>query len=117
VPEVVYRLLGNGVILTAVYLFFLASIFVHGLFLFDESPKTKVLTLVFGFVVLGITVVMLCTAGHLNDALSWLCIRISAWVGRTSSIFGASLGSILLMARAEYTFGLLNFYAHTGGKK
>jgi amino acid permease len=58
VPEVVSRLLGNPFILAVVFLFFLISIFIHGLFLF-ESPLTRILTLVIGSVVLAITIVML----------------------------------------------------------
>lgn len=58
IPGVVYRLLGNPLILTGVYLFFLSIIFAYGLFIFD-TPVTRIFTLLVGCVVLGVTVLML----------------------------------------------------------
>jgi hypothetical protein len=58
VPGVVYRLLGSPVVLVVIYLFFLATIFVHGLFLW-EAPLERITALVVGLVVLAVTIMVL----------------------------------------------------------
>jgi len=58
VPGVVYRLLGNPLLLGFVYLFFLAIIFLHGLWIFQE-PFTRILAILVGLVVFGVTIAML----------------------------------------------------------
>jgi hypothetical protein len=58
VPGVVYRLLGNSLVLTALYLFFLIVILVHGLFIW-ETVVTRLIAVLVGGGVLGGTIMML----------------------------------------------------------
>lgn len=57
-PGLVSRLVGNPILLTAIYLFFLATIFTHGLFIW-EDPIPRILAIGIGIWVLGVTVRML----------------------------------------------------------
>jgi hypothetical protein len=57
-PGLVSRLVGNPILLTAIYLFFLATIFTHGLFIW-EDPLPRILAIGIGIWVLGVTVRML----------------------------------------------------------
>lgn len=54
VPATVYGLLGNPVLLLAIYIFFVASIFVHGLVIWDDLPQRAGALLV-GVVILSVT--------------------------------------------------------------
>lgn len=56
-PGVVYRFLGNPIVLGALYLFFVGSIFLYGLFIFQDAI-TQVLLVGMGLVVVGVTIVM-----------------------------------------------------------
>jgi hypothetical protein len=58
VPGVVYRLAGNRVLLAAAYLFFLGSIFVYGLFIWETAVE-RLITLLTGTAILAVTVLML----------------------------------------------------------
>lgn len=58
VPGLVSRLLGNRVLMTGTYMFFLAGIFVHGLFIWQE-PLLRIFAVLFGLLVLGVTMVIL----------------------------------------------------------
>jgi len=58
VPDVVYRQLGNRVLLAVVYLFFLSSIFVYGLFI-AETAAERLLTLFTGTAISVVTALML----------------------------------------------------------
>lgn len=57
-PGVVYRLLGHPIMLTLIYLFFLAIILLHGLVIW-QNPVTRAAALLVVMVVAGGTVVML----------------------------------------------------------
>jgi hypothetical protein len=58
VPSVVYRFLGNRILLAAIYLFFLASVFAHGLFIW-QTPLLRAFALIFGGFVLAVTLLVL----------------------------------------------------------
>jgi len=58
VPGYVFRLLGNPILVTFIYLLFISSIFLYGLFIW-ENPFEKILALSFGGIVIGATIVML----------------------------------------------------------
>jgi amino acid permease len=58
VPAVVYKLLGNPLVLAFTYLFFLATIFLHGLWIWRE-PVARILAVIYGLVLLGVTFSML----------------------------------------------------------
>lgn len=58
VPGVVYRFLGHPLLITTIYLLFLAIIFLHGLIIW-QNPVQRVSALVVGLVVLAATVVMI----------------------------------------------------------
>ncbi|MEW5956857.1 MAG: hypothetical protein AB1801_03970 [Chloroflexota bacterium] len=58
VPGVVYRLLGQPVLLGSIYLFFLGVIFIHGALIW-ESPVTRLIAFLVGLAVFGSTIVML----------------------------------------------------------
>ncbi|MGB8647524.1 MAG: hypothetical protein WCF84_19985 [Anaerolineae bacterium] len=54
-PGAVYRVLGNPILLTLVYLFFLGIILAYGLFIFD-SPVSRGFALAVFLVILGVTI-------------------------------------------------------------
>ena len=56
-PSTVYGLLGSPVLLAAIYLLFLASIFLHGLVIWDDLPQ-RIGALIAGVIVLGMTAFM-----------------------------------------------------------
>lgn len=58
VPGVVYRLVGNRALLAVAYLFFLGSIFVYGLFIWETAIE-RFITLLTGTAILAVTVLML----------------------------------------------------------
>lgn len=58
VPGVVYRWLGHPFTLTVLYVLFAGSIFIYGLFIY-QSPVERVLLIVVGLLVMGMTGVML----------------------------------------------------------
>jgi amino acid permease len=58
VPAAVYRILGNPVLLGVVYLFFLASVLLHGLVIWD-NPLERAGALLAGAVMVLMTVIML----------------------------------------------------------
>jgi hypothetical protein len=68
VPGVVYPLLGNPLLLGFIYLFFLAIIFLHGLWIFQE-PVTRILAVLVGLAVFGVTIAML-RGGAFNGRLA-----------------------------------------------
>jgi hypothetical protein len=57
VPGVVYRVLGHPLLITSIYFFFLASIFLHGLVIW-EGPVERVGALLVGVLMLGVTIAM-----------------------------------------------------------
>jgi amino acid permease len=57
VPGVVYRFLGHPLLITTIYLCFMAPIFLHGLFIW-QNPVQRGSTLIIGFVVLAATMLM-----------------------------------------------------------
>lgn len=57
IPAVVYRFLDHPLCATTVYLLFLVNLFLHGLFIW-QNPWARAAALVFGFLALGITIVM-----------------------------------------------------------
>jgi amino acid permease len=57
VPGVVYRLLGHPLLVTGVYLLFLASLFLHGLVIW-ENPLQRAAALAVGLLMLGATIAM-----------------------------------------------------------
>jgi amino acid permease len=57
VPGVVYRFLGHPLLTMTIYLLFLATIFLHGLIIW-QNPAQRVSALVIGLVVLAATMVM-----------------------------------------------------------
>jgi amino acid permease len=59
VPETVYRFLGHRLLTTGIYLFFLTSIFLHGLVIW-QGPVERAGTLLVGVLVLAVTVAMVC---------------------------------------------------------
>jgi amino acid permease len=67
VPALVFRLLGNPLVLVGLYLVFLAIIFLHGLLLWDLLV-TKILAIAVGVIVLGVTILMI-RRGALNHRL------------------------------------------------
>jgi hypothetical protein len=58
VPRVVSRFLGNPIVIAATFLFFLATIFTHGLVIWQD-PLLRALAIFFGFAVLGVTMLIL----------------------------------------------------------
>jgi len=68
VPGVVYKLLGNPLVLAFTYLFFLATIFLHGLWIWNE-PVSRALAVVYGLTILGVTIAML-RGGAMNRRLA-----------------------------------------------
>jgi hypothetical protein len=59
IPGVVYRFLDHPLFVTTVYLVFLANLFLHGLFIW-RNPWARGTAVIFGLLVIGITIVMLC---------------------------------------------------------
>jgi len=57
VPDKVYRLMGHPLLITGVYFLFLASIFLHGLVIW-QSPAERAGALFVGISVLGLTIAM-----------------------------------------------------------
>lgn len=57
VPDVVYRLLGHPLLITSIYFVFLASIFLHGLVIW-QGPVERAGALLVGVLMLGVTIVM-----------------------------------------------------------
>jgi amino acid permease len=57
VPGVVYRLLGHPLLITSIYFIFLASIFLHGLVIW-QGPVERAGALFVGVLVLGVTIAM-----------------------------------------------------------
>ncbi|HEU4341962.1 MAG TPA: hypothetical protein VFU31_10360 [Candidatus Binatia bacterium] len=57
IPAVIYRFLDHPLCATTVYFVFLANLFLHGLFIW-QNPWARGVALVFGFLVIGITIVM-----------------------------------------------------------
>jgi hypothetical protein len=57
IPAVVYRFLDHPLCATIVYMVFLANLFIHGLFIW-QNPWARGAALVFGLLVIGITIVM-----------------------------------------------------------
>ena len=57
-PRAVYRLLGNPILLTAIYLLFCASLLVHGLVLWQD-PVRRALALSAACLVVGVTCIMI----------------------------------------------------------
>ena len=68
VPGVVYKLLGNPLVLGFTFLFFLSTIFLHGLWIWRE-PLSRTLAVVYGLTILGVTIAML-RGGALNGRLA-----------------------------------------------
>jgi len=58
VPGVVYRYLDHPLVVTGIYLLFLANLFLHGLLIW-QMPLARVCALGFGLLVVGVTIVML----------------------------------------------------------
>lgn len=56
-PGVVYRLLGHPLLLSGIYLLSLASLFVHGLLIW-EDPAQRAAALVVGVVMVAVTIIM-----------------------------------------------------------
>jgi len=59
VPGVVYRFLGHPLVTTGIYLLFLASLFLHGLVIW-ENPVQRVAALAVGLLMLGAPIAMAC---------------------------------------------------------
>jgi hypothetical protein len=57
IPAVVYRFLDHPLCATTVYLVFLANLFLHGLFIW-QNPWARGAALAFGLLVIGVTIVM-----------------------------------------------------------
>ena len=57
VPDKVYRLMGHPLLITGVYFLFLASVFLHGLVIW-QGPTERVGALFVGISMLGMTIVM-----------------------------------------------------------
>jgi amino acid permease len=82
VPGVVYKLLGNPLVLAFTFLFFLSTIFLHGLWIWSE-PVSRFLVVIYGLIVLGVTIAML-RGGALNG-------RLAIEIRQDQSLGGASL--------------------------
>lgn len=67
-PSLVSRLVGNPILLIAIYVFYLAAIFSYGLFIWKD-PLPKILVIAIGIWVLGVTVRML-LRGTMNKRIS-----------------------------------------------
>ena len=112
VPGVVYRWIGNPVLLIVAFLLFLAAIFAHGLFIW-ESLAERIVTIVIGLLVLSATLVMLRRGILTPRAVVELCDDQS---GDGSSRFAITACGEPTRARVElnYTGGTREFDAVAG---
>jgi hypothetical protein len=80
VPGVVYRFLGNPLLLAGIYVLFLSGIFLHGLVIW-EDPVQRGAALLAGVLVLGMTIAVMLRGAFAQRLIVEL--RVEAWEDRS----------------------------------